>query len=92
MSSSFVYDEENYIKASPGVMPQDTDEICLIPQDIDLRKMLVPDSMKDMVLARIDRMSLHEQTILKCAAVLGKNYHSSTNLLVNISEIPCHNV
>ncbi|XP_057290575.1 adenylate cyclase type 10-like isoform X2 [Hydractinia symbiolongicarpus] len=74
VSSSFVYDEENYIKASPGVMPQETDEVCVIPQHIDLKKMLVPDSMKDMVLARIDRMSLHEQTILKCAAVLGQSF------------------
>ena len=37
--------------------------------------MVVPESVKDMVLARIDRMMPLEQVTLKCASILGTEFH-----------------
>ena len=45
--------------------------MCIISPDADVNNMLVPDSVEDIVLARMDRMNLNEQTVIKCAAVLG---------------------
>lgn len=69
--NSFHYNKKEYSKASEGAVPFECDEICFLSPSVDLRSMLVPDSVKDMVLARMDRMTLSEQTLLKCAAALG---------------------
>ena len=69
--NSFYYNKKEYSKASEGAVPFECDEICFLSPSVDLRSMLVPDSVKDMVLARMDRMTLSEQTLLKCAAALG---------------------
>ena len=71
MGDNFIYHEQDYVKAADGVIPFDSDEICILAPGADLTSMVVPHSVKDMVLARMDRMTLNEQTILKCAAVLG---------------------
>lgn len=71
IEDKFIYNDKEYARATEGVVPEETDEICIITPGSDLNSVLVPDSVKDMVLARMDRMSLNEQTVLKCAAVLG---------------------
>jgi len=68
----FEYHEWDYLRATDGVVPDESDEICIITPGADLNSVLIPDSVKDMVLARMDRMTLNEQTVLKCSAVLGK--------------------
>lgn len=73
IEDNFIYNEKEYMRASEGVVSDETDEICIITPGSDLNSVLVPDSVKDMALARMDRMSLNEQTVLKCAAVLGEN-------------------
>ena len=67
----FTYVEWDYLRATDGVVPDESDEICIITPGADLNSVLMPDSVKDMVLARMDRMTLNEQTVLKCSAVLG---------------------
>ena len=67
-----MYVEHDYISATEGVVPEESDEICIITPGGDLNSILQPDSVKDMVLARMDRMTLNEQIVLKCASVLGE--------------------
>ena len=72
MDETFVYRACEYVSATEGVVPEECDEICIITPGADLNTVLQPDSVKDMVLARMDRMTLNEQTVLKCASVLGQ--------------------
>ena len=67
----FMYKPHEYVSATEGVVPEECDEVCIITPGADLNSVLQPDSVKDMVLARMDRMTLNEQTVLKCASVLG---------------------
>ncbi|XP_033119981.1 adenylate cyclase type 10-like [Anneissia japonica] len=45
--------------------------ICIVTPDVVLANLPVPNSMKGMLMARIDRMKPSEQMVVKCAAILG---------------------
>uniref|UniRef100_A0A7M5XBN8 Guanylate cyclase domain-containing protein n=2 Tax=Clytia hemisphaerica TaxID=252671 RepID=A0A7M5XBN8_9CNID len=90
LEDQFVYKPEEYVSATEGVVPGENDEICIITPGADLKSVLQPDSVKDMVLARMDRMSLNEQTVLKCAAVLGQSF--TRDLLTAIIPKNCVNM
>lgn len=65
------FEKEHFVKAKSGTMPKDTQSVCIIAPGVDISKVVVPESVKDMVLARVDRMSPSEQVSLKCASILG---------------------
>ena len=73
------FDPKDFVLAAENSMPQDTQKVCIIAPGMDLSKLLVPDSVKDMVLTRVDRMLPGEQLILKCASILGISF--SRNVL-----------
>ena len=65
----------NFVHASENSMPIDTKKVCIISPGVDISKVVVPESVKDMVLARVDRMLPLEQVTLKCASILGAEFH-----------------
>ena len=65
----------NFVHASEKSMPLDTKKVCIINPGVDISKVVVPESVKDMVLARVDRMMPLEQVTLKCASILGVEFH-----------------
>lgn len=65
----------NFVIASENSMPLDTKKVCIINPGVDISKVVVPESVKDMVLARVDRMMPLEQVTLKCASILGAEFH-----------------
>ena len=73
----FNLDPANFVHASENSMPLDTKKVCIISPGIDISKVVVPESVKDMVLARVDRMMPLEQATLKCASILGSEFHRS---------------
>lgn len=75
--SMFNLDPANFVYASENSMPLDTKKVCIISPGIDISKVVVPESVKDMVLARVDRMMPLEQVTLKCASILGSEFHRS---------------
>ena len=64
--------------------------MCIVSPDADVNNMLVPDSVEDIVLARMDRMNMNEQTVIKCAAVLGLSF--TRDLLKAIIPKNCVNM
>jgi len=88
--SAFKYNEEDYARASKYAIPFESEDICILSPNADLKKMLAPSSVKDMVLARMDRMTLSEQTIIKCAAALGLSF--TKDLLKAIIPKNCVNM
>ena len=76
-SPNFNLDQANFVHASENSMPLDTKKVCIISPDVDISKVVVPESVKDMVLARVDRMMPLEQVTLKCASILGPEFHRS---------------
>lgn len=73
----FNLDPANFVHASENSMPLDTKKVCIISPGVDISKVVVPESVKDMVLARVDRMTPLEQVTLKCASILGAEFHRS---------------
>lgn len=76
-SPKFNLDQANFVHASENSMPLDTKKVCIISPGVDISKVVVPESVKDMVLARVDRMMPLEQVTLKCASILGSEFHRS---------------
>ena len=72
---NFDLNPANFVHASENSMPIDTKKVCIISPGVDISKVVVPESVKDMVLARVDRMSPLEQVTLKCASILGAEFH-----------------
>ena len=75
--STFNLDPANFVHASENSMPLNTKKVCIVSPGIDISKVVVPESVKDMVLARVDRMMPLEQVTLKCASILGSEFHRS---------------
>ena len=73
----FNLDPANFVHASENSMPLDTKKVCIVSPGVDISKVVVPESVKDMVLARVDRMLPLEQVTLKCASILGSEFHRS---------------
>ena len=73
----FNLDPANFVHASENSMPLDAKKVCIVSPGIDISKVVVPESVKDMVLARVDRMLPLEQVTLKCASILGSEFHRS---------------
>ena len=71
----FNLDEKDFVRASGNSMPFDTKSVCIVTPGVDISKVVVPESVKDMVLARVDRMLPLEQVTLKCASILGAEFH-----------------
>lgn len=72
---TFNLDPANFVHALENSMPFDTKKVCIISPGVDIFKVVVPESVKDMVLARVDRMLPLEQVTLKCASILGTEFH-----------------
>lgn len=64
----------NYVCANSGAVPDDVENVCVITPGADIDEAIVPNTVNDVVVARLDRMSPNEQLILKCASVLGMNF------------------
>lgn len=84
------YLAEDKARASTGAIIGDVHKVCILSPNADVNAMLLPDSEEDMVLARMDKMSLVEQTVIKCAAVLGMNFQR--DLLKAIIPKNCANM
>lgn len=50
---------------------------CVINPMVGIKDIPIPESVAGVVLTRIDNMTPSEQMILKCAAILGKGFHSN---------------
>ena len=74
MSSCVTKSTSNYICANQGSVPDDIENICVITPGMKIDDSIVPNTVNDVVVARLDRMSPNEQLILKCASVLGMNF------------------
>jgi len=68
------YSRDNFVLASDNSMPRNTYSVCIVTPGVRLSNIVIPDSVKDMVLARVDRMSPTEQITLKCASILGMQF------------------
>ena len=66
--------EDSFVYASSGVVPHDLDDVCVIVPGMEISAAVAPNTVSDVVVARLDRMSPNEQLILKCASVLGVNF------------------
>ena len=66
--------DDDYVRASENVLPFESNEICIISPGVDIEDVIVPNTVKDLVIARLDRMSPNEQLILKCASILGMSF------------------
>ncbi|XP_071834307.1 adenylate cyclase type 10-like isoform X1 [Apostichopus japonicus] len=53
---------------------KDVPMVCILGKDVNLADLRIPDSMKGMILSRIDHLKPSEQLIVKCAAVLGMSF------------------
>lgn len=73
----FNLETANFVHASENSMPLDTRRVCIVSPGVDISKVVVPESVKDMVLTRVDRMSPSEQVTLKCASILGSEFQRS---------------
>eukprot|EP00794_Sanderia_malayensis_P020042 gene20042-22009_t len=69
--------EEYFVYASEGAVPDDVDNTCIVTPGREISDEIVPISLNDVVVARLDRMSLNEQLILKFASILGMNFKRS---------------
>ncbi|XP_077990637.1 adenylate cyclase type 10-like [Glandiceps talaboti] len=67
VETSSVIEEEG---GSPDGEMSDNN-VCIVAPGVRLQDIPVPDSMKGMLLAKIDRMKAGDQMVVKCAAVLG---------------------
>ena len=74
MSSVSSKHSRSHVYATRGAIPDDLDEVCIIAPGMHISDAVVPDSVNDVVVARLDRMSPNEQLILKCASVLGMSF------------------
>lgn len=71
---SFGLSRDDFVPASTNAMPRNTYSVCIVAAGVKLSNVVIPDSVKDMVLARVDRMSPMEQVTLKCATILGMQF------------------
>ncbi|XP_070579239.1 adenylate cyclase type 10-like [Ptychodera flava] len=55
----------------------DEKKFCVVTPGVKLNEIPVPDSMKGMMLAKIDRLKSGDQMVVKCAAVLGLSFTRS---------------
>lgn len=85
-----IYKPSDYFHASPRAVDWETDEICIITPGVDISEIMVPSSVKEMFVSRLDKMSANEQTIVKCASVLGQSF--TRELLRAIIPTNCVNI
>lgn len=65
-----------FVYASPGALTPDIHNMCIVTPGQDLTKIPVPESLREMVLARFDRLPPLEKVVLKCASILGDSFPS----------------
>ena len=81
------YLRSRFVPAAENAMPRNTYSVCIVTPGVDLSNVVIPDSVKDMVLARVDRMSPTEQITLKCASILGMLF--SRDLVEALVPLTC---
>ncbi|XP_068950616.1 adenylate cyclase type 10 [Petaurus breviceps papuanus] len=67
---------------------QDRIEVCDIEPGVRLKDMSPPSTLKEISLVQLDSMSLSQQMLVRCAAIIGQTF--STTLLFEI--LPCWNM
>ena len=67
---------EYFVYASPGAIVADIHNMCIVTPGQDLTKIPVPESLREMVLARFDRLPPLEKVVLKCSSILGDCFPS----------------
>ena len=65
-----------FVYASPGALVPDIHNMCIVAPGQDLTKIPVPESLREMVLARFDRLPPLEKVVLKCSSILGDCFPS----------------
>lgn len=81
------YNRDEFVPASASAMPKNTYSVCVVSPGVQFSNVLIPESVKDMVLARVDRMSPTEQVTLKCASILGMQF--SRDLVEALVPVTC---
>ena len=65
-----------FVYANPGALVPDIHSMCIVTPGQDLTKIPVPESLREMVLARFDRLPPLEKVVLKCSSILGDCFPS----------------
>ena len=65
-----------FVYASPGALVQDIHNMCIVTPGQDLTKIPVPESLREMLLAKFDRLPPLEKVVLKCSSILGDCFPS----------------
>lgn len=65
-----------FVYANPGSLVPDIHSMCIVTPGHDLTKLPVPESLREMVLARFDRLPPLEKVVLKCSSILGDCFPS----------------
>ncbi|XP_034847465.1 adenylate cyclase type 10-like isoform X7 [Mirounga leonina] len=63
-----------------GILPAGSEEdqelyICTVKDDVNLDTVLLPPLLKEIAVNQLDQLSLEEQLLVKCAAVIGHSFH-----------------
>nr|XP_035942782.1 adenylate cyclase type 10-like isoform X3 [Halichoerus grypus] len=63
-----------------GILPAGSEEdqelyICTVRDDVNLDTVLLPPLLKEIAVNQLDQLSLEEQLLVKCAAVIGHSFH-----------------
>lgn len=67
---------EYFVYANSSALVQDIHNMCIVTPGVDLSRIPVPESLREMVLARFDRMPPLEKVVLKCSSILGDCFPS----------------
>ena len=65
-----------FVYANPNALVPDIRNMCIVTPGQDLTKIPVPESLREMVLARFDRLPPLEKVVLKCSSILGDCFPS----------------
>ena len=68
---------EHSVYANSSAIVQSTSNMCIVSPGVDLTEIPVPESLREMVLARFDRLPPREKVVLKCSSILGDSFASS---------------
>ncbi|XP_043860540.1 LOW QUALITY PROTEIN: adenylate cyclase type 10 [Dromiciops gliroides] len=76
------------LKIFPFSSSEDIGEVCDIASGVRLKNMSPPSTLKEISLVQLDSMSLSQQMLVRCAAIIGQTF--TTALLFEI--LPCWNM
>lgn len=74
---SYFLPHDYFVYANPSALGPDTHNMCIVTPGQDLTKIPVPESLREMVIARFDRLPPLEKVVLKCSSILGDCFPSN---------------